>query len=100
MRIQVDYNELRISAGLLKQKASNYEQAITRISAAVNDLSGVWQGSDSAALIAQMEAVRPMLMQMREVTESYSACLNSLLLLIKTFRKIGLHAPDSFNFPS
>ncbi|MEY8379754.1 WXG100 family type VII secretion target [Ileibacterium valens] len=75
MRIQVDYNELRISAGLLKQKASNYEQAITRISAAVNDLSGVWQGSDSAALIAQMEAVRPMLMQMREVTESYSRML-------------------------
>lgn len=76
MKIQVNYDELKNSSMQLKQKASSYEETIIRISARVQELQSVWQGSDSAAFAAQMEAVRPQLMQMKEVTESYARLLD------------------------
>ncbi len=76
MKIQVNYDELRTSANALRQKAGSYEETIQRISARVQELQSVWQGTDSQAFAAQMEAVRPQLMQMKEITDSYSRLLD------------------------
>lgn len=76
MKIQANYDEIRLSSSALKQKASSYESCIQRISARINDLSGIWQGTDSQAFIARMESVKPQLLQMKEVTESYARLLD------------------------
>lgn len=72
MRIQVNYEDVRAAGSSLMSLAENYADEIRRIQGRVHELQGVWQGTDSEALIAQMDQVLPALLQMRDVTESYA----------------------------
>ncbi|EOS61110.1 WXG100 family type VII secretion target [Firmicutes bacterium M10-2] len=72
MKIQVNYQELYQSGNYLHSQADQYEQLIERINQLMLSTSSVWQGSDNDAFIEQVEILRPQLMRMVYVIESYA----------------------------
>ncbi len=77
MKIQVNYQELYQSGNYLHSQADQYEQLIERINQLMLSTSSVWQGSDNDAFIEQVEILRPQLMRMVYVIESYADVLKT-----------------------
>lgn len=75
MRIQVELNELREAGMAMKQLSCQYEELINRICRQIADVNSAWQGADSLAFAAKAESLRPDLMRLKEVTDSYGSCL-------------------------
>jgi len=78
MKIQVNYQELYQSGNYLHSQADQYEQLIERINQLMLSTSSVWQGSDNDAFIEQVEILRPQLMRMVYVIESYADVLKTM----------------------
>lgn len=77
MKIQVNYQELYQSGNYLHSQADQYEQMIERINQLMLSTSNVWQGSDNDAFIEQVEILRPQLMRMVYIIESYADVLRT-----------------------
>lgn len=77
MRIQVDMNELRQTGQAMQELSAQYEELIGRICRQIAEVTGSWQGTDSLAFAAKAESLRPDLMRLKAVTDSYGACLRN-----------------------
>lgn len=77
MKITVNYEQLYQSGNALHTQAGEYEQLIERINRLMLSTSDVWQGSDNDAFIQQVEILRPQLMRMVYVIESYANVLKT-----------------------
>lgn len=75
MRITVNYEELAQGAGYLHQQSEEYHQMVHQIYSRMQQMQGIWQGSDHQAFISQLEQFRPQLEKLRDVIEAYSQYL-------------------------
>lgn len=75
MQIQVNMNEVRMSGQRLRQKSGQYENLINQLYAKVQQIDSIWQGSDSAAFLEQIQAFRPALNELKNVQDSYASML-------------------------
>lgn len=77
MRIQVDFDSVRMHGAALHQHANFYAETISRIYQIVEQLNAVWQGEDCAAFVSQLESCRPSLMQIQGVVDAYASHLEA-----------------------
>lgn len=77
MKINVNYQELYQSGCYLNAQAQEYEQMIEQINRLMLSTSAIWQGSDNDAFVQQVDILRPQLMRMVYVIESYAGVLKT-----------------------
>lgn len=77
MRIDANYNEIRSTASRLSQQSTQYQSLLTSMMARLNALQSVWQGTDSQAFIAQLEVLRPKMLQLKSAVDAYAAMLQA-----------------------
>ncbi|MCF0260936.1 MAG: WXG100 family type VII secretion target [Erysipelotrichaceae bacterium] len=76
MQIQVNTNDVRMSASRLRQKAGQYENLVSQMYAKIQHIDSIWQGADSAAFMEQIQAFRPALNELKTIQESYASLLD------------------------
>lgn len=76
MKITVNYEEVAQMATCLQQKSEEYQQLVNQIYTRMQQMQGIWQGSDHQAFITQLEQFRPQLLKLKEVIEAYSSYLH------------------------
>lgn len=77
MKIQVSIEDIVNTASALQQMSVSYEESTTRILNQMNEVQGVWQGTDSQAFLESAAALRPKLAQLKQVIDSYAQILSS-----------------------
>lgn len=77
MKIKVNHQDLYAAGNYLSSQSQQYQQLIERINEQMLSTSSVWQGSDNDAFVDHVQALKPQLMKMVYVIQSYADVLKT-----------------------